>query len=85
MHSGNAFAFPGGNVSPLRLDVEQVVGLEGDAVLAARFLDEDEGLVVVIEAEGEGDVYAQVAAEVVVTDGFGEAAACLHPPARAGR
>ena len=43
--------------------------------LAARLLDEDEGLVIVVEAEGESSVHAQLRAQVAITDRLGDAAA----------
>ena len=38
-------------------------------------MDEDEGLTVVVEAEGEGDVYAELGAEVAVSNGLWDTAA----------
>ena len=57
-------------------DVEQVLGAEGDALLTGGFLDEEVGAEdAVIEAQGEGDVYAQLPAEVKIADDLGGLAA----------
>jgi hypothetical protein len=53
--------------------VQQIVGLEGDAFLTTRFLDEDVRLEVMIEAQGESSIHAQLG-EVVALDRLGSAA-----------
>lgn len=51
------------------------MGLERNTGLTAWLLYEDKGLVMVVEAEGEGDIYAEFSAEVAVSNGLGDAAA----------
>jgi len=55
--------------------VQQVVGLKRYPFLSGGLLHEQKGLVVVVEAEGQGDVHAQLTAEVAVTNGLGDATA----------